>query len=456
MQSRLMLIAICIGAFMSHYTAGVVNVSLPAIAREFAADARLAQWVTTGYLLTIAALLPLMGKLADRIGHRRLHNAGYILFGISSLLTALAPGLAVLVALRVIQAVGAAMFQASNMALIVLHTPPDRRGRALGVMSTAVALGGLSGPVAGGVIAQWLSWQWLFLSHVPAAAVAVLLALRHIPQDRLKREQSPLGWRGALVFTVAIGLTVAGLSALGSGGEQLHLPLLLLGGAAVTWLALLLNERRASTPFLPVRLLRIRGVAAGLILSTGVFMLSNMVLVALPFDLAVAGVLSSLAIGTVMAAYPLLLAIAAPVAGRMADRGRTRSALLLGLAVMGLSFAAMALLWQTIPPYGVAALLGVLGAGMGLVTSPNNGFIMGHVPRSEAGTTGSLVALTRNAGMVLGAALGLGASRVDVGTTATSHMPALQWLLAAGVVLSILLLLLLKLWGFTAPAQRSE
>lgn len=156
-SSRLMLAAICIGAFLSHFTAGVVNVSLPHFVSVFQTSLGTAQWITTGYLLVIASLLPVMGKWGDRYGYRRIHNAGYLLFGISSVLVAFSPHISVLLALRMVQAVGAAMFQATNIALITIHLPKEQRGRALGTVSTAVALGGMSGPVAGGFIAEWFS-----------------------------------------------------------------------------------------------------------------------------------------------------------------------------------------------------------------------------------------------------------------------------------------------------------
>jgi MFS family permease len=181
LNSRLFLTAIGTGAFLSHFTAGVVTVSLPELTRAFQASIEQTQWITTGYLLVIAVLLPIMGKLGDRYGHRRVHNAGYLLFAISSVLIALSPTLGAILVTRAVQAVGASMFQATNIALITLLMPKEQLGRALGLISTAVALGGMSGPVVGGIISQWLSWQWLFLIHVPVSAIATYLANRHIP-----------------------------------------------------------------------------------------------------------------------------------------------------------------------------------------------------------------------------------------------------------------------------------
>lgn len=181
-RRALMMTAICMGVFISHFTAGIVNVSLPLFTRIFQTELETVQWITTGYLLVIASLLPVMGKLGDRYGHRRIHNLGYVFFTISSVLVVFSSNVSVLLILRMVQAIGAAMFQATNIALITIHFPKEKRGRALGIVSTAVALGAMTGPIAGGFIAEWLSWQWMFLIHVPIALIATLLALRNIPE----------------------------------------------------------------------------------------------------------------------------------------------------------------------------------------------------------------------------------------------------------------------------------
>jgi MFS family permease len=143
-----MLISICIGVFISHFTAGIVNVSLPQFEKIFQTSSGTVQWITTGYLLVIASFLPIMGKLGDRYSYRLIHKLGYIVFTISSVLVAFSPNITVLLILRLAQAVGAAMFQSTNIALITIHIPKENRGRALGIVSTAVALGAMTGPIA--------------------------------------------------------------------------------------------------------------------------------------------------------------------------------------------------------------------------------------------------------------------------------------------------------------------
>lgn len=405
-----MMAAICTGAFLSHFTAGVVNVSLPYLAGVFHTSLGTAQWITTGYLLAIAALLPVMGKLGDRYGHRRIHNFGFALFSAGSILTAASPNILALLGFRLLQAVGAAMFQATNIALIAILLPRENRGRALGTVSTAVALGAMSGPVAGGVIAEWLNWQWLFLLHVPVALLGTWLAFRYIPEREREREkkQVPSDPVGALLFIASIGSGIFGLSKAQTQGWLASGTVAFIAVSLLAFSLLLFWELRRPHPFLPVKAFGIPAVAYGLMISCASFAMANTALVALPFYLSgIAGLSPSFA-GAIISAYPILLAAAGPVTGHLSDAYGSRRFMLLGLGAMGGGLALLALCLDRLPIMGVASVLALIGLGMGLIASPNNSFIMRHTPQEHVGAIGGMIALTRNMGMVLGAALGLG------------------------------------------------
>jgi EmrB/QacA subfamily drug resistance transporter len=402
-----MMTAIALGAFMSHFTAGVVNVSLPQFMDYFQADLGKITWITTGYLLIITALLPIMGKLGDRYGYRNIHNWGYLIFTVGSILVAFSPNLPMLLALRIVQAIGAAMFQATNIALITTHVEKEKRGRALGIVSTAVALGGMSGPVVGGFIAEGLSWQWLFLSHVPVAIVATLMANSFIPAGKKGNSKGAFDHLGAVLFAAVISMAIVGLlygREWGwTSGEILYLAL----GLVLLLLLLIWWERRQSVPFLPLQALRIPIVAGGLLISCASFVLSNSILVIMPFYLVGAAGLSPMTAGYILAAYPISLAIAGPAAGYLSDRLGSSRLMLGGLSCMGCGFLMFLLYLNQLPVGGIAALFAVIGVGMGLIASPNNSFIMRHTPGEHVGAIGGMIALTRNAGMVFGSALAL-------------------------------------------------
>ncbi|GIP32133.1 MFS transporter [Paenibacillus sp. J2TS4] len=403
-----MLAAICMGAFVSHFTAGVVNVSLPHLAELFATEIRIVQWITTGYLLVIAALLPLMGKLGDRYGHRRIHNLGYVFFAASSLLVALSPNITLLLAFRMVQAIGAAMFQATNMALVAIHMPANARGRAMGILSTAVALGGMSGPIAGGFIAQWLNWHWLFIVHVPIILAAAWLAYRFIPVQVPASRNGQVDIPGAVSFAAAISFAIIAVSN-GNTWGWLSLNtgiLFLLAALSMSWL--IWRGSTHSSPFLPMNVFRIPAVVSGLAVSFLSFILANTLLVVMPFYMTVSAGFAPAEAGYLLAAYPLALAFTGPLSGRLSDRYGSRPFLFIGLCAMGGGSLLFMLVPDTPALFGIIASLILTGIGMGLIAAPNNSFILRQVPSSLIGTIGGIIALTRNAGMVVGAALGLG------------------------------------------------
>lgn len=460
MNRFLMMTALCLGAFVSHFTAGVMNVSLPQFADLFHSELGVVQWITTGYLLVIASLLPLMGKLGDRYSHRTIHNTGYVIFALSSILIAFSPNIAIMLILRAVQAVGASMFQATNIAIIALYLPKEQRGRALGIVSTAVALGAMSGPIAGGFIAEWLNWQWLFLVHVPVSLMATLLAIRYIPAGKKNsmagRESAtgkvPLDRLGAILFIISIASMIYAISA----AQPVAFIIAITG-----FTAFLLWELRHSSPFLPIRLFRTFPLSGGLIISTMSFMMANTVLVALPFYLTGKAGFSPSISGYIMAIYPILLGVAGPVAGGWSDRYGSRRLMLLGMLGMGLALIVLALVPDQTEA-NVLMLLGslsLLGIGMGLLSAPNNSFIMQYAPKEHTGSIGGMIALTRNLGMVMGAALGLGAIKNaaagSVGQEHASLLAALRPVLGGYILVTGCILVLLG-WNLLQAARGQQ
>lgn len=446
-----MMTAICLGAFLSHFTAGIVNVSLPQFTRIFQTDLTMAGWITTGYLLVIASLLPVMGKLGDRYGHSLLHNLGFLLFTVSSVLVACSTTISMLLTMRFVQAVGAAMFQAINIAIIALHIPKEKRGRALGIMSTAVALGGMSGPIAGGFIAAWLSWEWLFLIHVPVAIAATVLAFRYIPVQARQKRKSSLDYVGAGLFMLIVSSIIFAISKGNEWGWGSMGLLLFYGLTAVSIGALVMWERGQQEPFLPLSVFRNPAVSSGLFISFSSFLLANLVLVVLPFYLLEITGATPLKAGYLLTTYPLLLAFAGPVAGWASDRFQPRPIMLAGLCGMGAGMLVLALFLPKLSLVGIGADLAVIGAGMGLIASPNNSYIMRHVPAEHAGAIGGMIALTRNAGMVVGAALGLGVMSGEMIGAHSVAPAAYQTVFGIGGWISLVSLLV---WGYSARLER--
>ena len=175
---------VCFGAFMGQLDASVVTVAFPALQRQFGAGLAATQWVSLAYLLVLTALLVPAGRWSDRAGRKLLYLYGFVLFSVASAACGLAPSLGVLIALRVVQAAGAALLQANSVALVVTSVPARTRRAALGIQAAAQAVGLACGPVVGGVLVGTVGWRWVFLVNVPVGLLAVVAGWYLLPRTR--------------------------------------------------------------------------------------------------------------------------------------------------------------------------------------------------------------------------------------------------------------------------------
>ncbi|GED12124.1 MFS transporter [Aneurinibacillus migulanus] len=405
-----MLLAICLGAFVSHLTAGIVNIALPGLSATFQQDISLMQWIASGYLLVIAALLPMMGKWGDRFGSKRIHNIGYIIFGFSSLLTLFTETVYGLLVLRVIQAFGAAMFQATNIGLVSRYFPTESRGRALGFVSTAVALGALSGPMIGGLIMDWLNWHWLFLIHVPVLVIATFLAFRYIPTDSSGVVHTP-DWVGGILFAVCIITFIFCISNGNAWGWTSRGILFTFALSLLAFVGLYYwvgrRVRRKREPFLNVSLFAKPAVSAGMFVGLATFVAVFATQVTLPFYLLGVRHFAPSQAGIMIMMYPVALGIMGPISGSLSDKHGSSKITMIGLISMSGALILLSFISKQTPVSLLGLSLLVLGAGMGMVTSPNYSLIMGSVDKSSLGAVGGMVALVRNLGLVLGTAMGI-------------------------------------------------
>ncbi|MNO52812.1 putative transport protein HsrA [compost metagenome] len=497
-------VVICLGAFLSNLSAGMFNIALVDISAELRIPVASAQWVVSIYLLVISVLLPVMGRLGDMLGRRRVHNLGLFAFAAGALGCALAPNAALLLTFRVLQGIGASMYQATNMALIVSVFPGDQRGRALGLMSTFVAAGSMAGPGLGGFLIQWFSWESNFWLLAAVAAVVGVLAQRLIPPDtELAGGKLDIGravWFAACLSSLMIAVDLGGRSSF------LSLPVLLLfaaagaagagyaaharsthgtgGGAAEAEGAYaaadapMPGQAKARGPWLgragapapgkgevqgesqlqgqvqlqgqgevqgerqlqgqdqgkgkgqpqvgPQDQLRSRAVSisrkalppsggqgmfadrsftVGIAITVITYMAAFTAQLALPSVLRLSGAEPAL-VGLIMIGYPLALVVTAPFSGSLSDRKGPLGILTAGLLLMCGTLLALGL---AAPALGAGAMVlpvVLLGCAMGMITSPNTSIVMGLAPKSELGRVSSILALSRNIGMMFGTAAG--------------------------------------------------
>ena len=255
---------VCFGAFMGQLDASVVTVAFPALQRQFGAGLAAVQWVSLAYLLALTTLLVPAGRRSDRAGRKLLYLYGFVVFAAASAGCGLATSIGMLIALRLVQALGAAMLQANSVALVVTSVPARKRRAALGVQAAAQAVGLASGPVLGGLIVAAVGWRWVFFLNVPVGVIAVAAGVFLLPRTRRRAESrgtDPAGMVLLAVSTTAGMLAISFLSGLG-------MPAWAVGccaaGAVVAAATLWRQERRSAAPLLDLPSLAANGTARAL------------------------------------------------------------------------------------------------------------------------------------------------------------------------------------------------
>jgi EmrB/QacA subfamily drug resistance transporter len=452
---------ICLGAFLSNLSAGMFNIALVDIAGEFHQSLPSAQWVIMIYLLTISVCLPIMGCLGDMKGKRMIHNLGYFTFMIGSLCCALSPNLTALIGFRILQGVGASMYQANNMALVVSLFPPEKRGRALGTVSTFVAAGALIGPSLGGIIVQWFSWRFNFWLLAAVTMGAWLLAQRLIPQDVSAKKATKLDIPGSVFFALAlsglvIGLTMGPVWGWGSLAVWLFfLAAIVFSVVFVLWsLSPKWELPGRGEPFIVIGVFSHPYILFGVLIAIVTYLAAFTTQIVLPVYLRNVMHIEPALAGLIVMGYPASLIFSAPLSGRISDKFGSIPIISCGLTLMTASLATLSLLSANTAVIYILLFVVIFGCSMGMITSPNNSIVMSKASPKNLGLISSMLALNRNLGMMLGAVVGgIVMSAAPNGNQAQNvSIPVflesfkLLFSCLAVLILATLLLFLLTLW----------
>ncbi|MEK5382130.1 MFS transporter [Niallia sp. FSL W8-0635] len=404
-QSILLLISVCTGAFLSHFSAGFVNIALTDISIDFSAKLSVTQWIVNGYLLSIMLFLPLMGKLADQFGKKRIHNIGYLIFAVGACGAALSPSIPILIIARVIQGSGAAMLQAVNMAIVTDAYPEKHRGKALGIISTSVGIGALLGPSVGGFFIEAFSWHMLFWTVVPISIGAYFMAQKFVPKDT-SFQDSRFDYKGSIYFGVGIVSFVFVLNSIGEGVIKIYL-LVIACVSVACFLFFFFHSKKEEHPFIQPSIFSSPMVKAGGLILMISYCAAFASTVILPFYLR--GVLGFSAdqSGLLLMCYPLFLAVLGPISGSLSDRFGGVKVIVIGLGLLCITMLGLSFLSPGTSLTTLILLLSLLGFSMGILTSPNYSIMLLYVPLQYLGMMSSTIALLRNIGMVIGTALAI-------------------------------------------------
>ncbi|MEU9056646.1 MFS transporter [Streptomyces sp. NPDC048384] len=398
MKDRWVLVAVA-GAlsFVAMLDMNIVNVALADIAEGLHVSDATAQWAALGYQFPVVALLLPVGRWLDGAGTRPALLAATVGFALCSALAALSPWAAWLIAARIGQgACGAVLFVLMPV-LVVRAVRPGVRARAMSVPATLGPLGAVTGPAAGGLLLDHLGWRWVFLVKIPFCLLALIVAWRAMPEDGRMRVPD----RRALADASAVAGGLAALLlalTLGSGEP----PWFLLAVAAVPplWWWLRGPGGRPVTGVLRAAGL-FRAHGSVMTLAAGFAVMHYVVALHLRRDDGI----SATATGLTVLAFPLGMALAGPLGGRLADRYGLRRVAVTGASLTAAGLLLLIPLGDAWSPPEVAWRLALAGAGMGLNGGPTQALVMGAAPAERIATVGSTVQVARGLGFTLGPAL---------------------------------------------------
>jgi EmrB/QacA subfamily drug resistance transporter len=392
------------GVLLATIDGSIVNVALPTMVEDLDTTFPVIQWVSLGYLLTLATLTLGTGRLGDILGKKRIYTSGFAVFTVMSALCGLSPSVGALIGFRVAQAVGATMILSLGAAILTDAFPPQERGKALGWIGTAVSVGIVTGPVVGGLLISAFSWRAIFLVNIPVGMVGTVMALRHVPDVR------PAGGRrmdfaGAGLLSVSLLALSLGLT-LGQDRGFASAPILAAFAVATAGLtAFVLVELRSASPMLDLRLFRNPLLTVSIVTGWLAFMSLSSLFLVLPFYLEEVLGYGVRETGLLLAAGPVVLGLVAPLSGTLSDRTGVRRLALAGLGILALSYVGLQSLSTDTAWWHYALLAVPLGIGSGVFQSPNNSAIMGSVPRGSSGLAAGLLTITRLLGQIVGVAV---------------------------------------------------
>ena len=403
-SAKLILLAVAVGTFMAALDSSVVNIALPSISSHFKAPLYIIEWVVMSYLLVISSLLLTYGRLGDMYGHKRIYITGFIIFTIGSLLCGIAPTIAVLIAFRAVQALGAGMIMSMGPAIVTDITPANKRGKALGITAVAVSVALTTGPVLGGFLTSHFGWQSIFYINIPIGIIGTLWAYKIIPaQSRYEAQNFDVA--GAITVFLALMSLLVPLSyteKYGWGNSYIIASLIC---GVLLLLLFVYIERKIESPMMDLGLFRSRLFTMSNVSALINYMAQFSVTLLMPFYLMQLKGLPPSKAGLMLIPLPITTMIVAPISGALSDRFDSRYISSAGMGLISVGILLLSRLSFDSPTAYIILALGITGLGSGLFQTPNNSAIMGSVPVNRRGIASSMLATMRNMGMVLGVAV---------------------------------------------------
>ena len=387
---------ILLAAVVSFCTAFLANISvaLPLIARELSMSNILQNWVATIFLLAIAALSIPLGKITSKYGQKRSLMLGIIVTIIGIVLSCFSNSSYMLLFSRVIQGIGTAFINVASMALIVSAVPPETRGQALGLNIAGVYIGLSSAPVIGGFVIYYLGWQSVFYVMLPFLIFATYLC--YSLDGEWTMYEGSIDKLGSIIYMVGILLFAYGFTIINRGFGQL---LFIVGLALLIVFAYI--ELRLDNPVFEVRLFKNVRFSSSNLASLISYLATFVITYIVTYHFQYIMGLDSQMSGLLLIVTPVMMAILAPVSGRISDKIDPQKLAAIGMGFVTVAILILCFLNESTPLYLIIIAMFLQGIGYGLFSTPNTNAIMSSVPKEETGTASASLAAMRVIGQTL-------------------------------------------------------
>ena len=439
----------------------IVNVALPSIHRSFHASLSGLQWTIDAYTLVLASLLMLSGSTADRIGRRRIFQLGLSLFSLGSLLCGLAPSLGMLIAARVLQAIGGSMLNPVAMSIIRnVFEDPRERAQAIGVWGGVIGISMSLGPVLGGALVDSVGWRSVFFVNIPVGLAAIALTALFVPESKAPSARR-LDPAGQLLVIAALASLTYGIIEGPSSGWLSAQTLILFAVSLISFATLVRLELRRREPLIQVRFFRsapfsgASAIAVCAFMSLGGFLFLNTL-----YLQDVRG-LSPFHAGLYTLPLALVTLVIAPLSGRLVGTSGARLPLIGGSLGLIASAAIMTQLSTTTPMWLLLFAYLLFGIGFGLINPPITNAAVSGMPPAQAGVAAAVASTSRQIGQtlgvaVLGALAGGGAiAAIGPSFAAATHV---SWWIMVGLGVAVLALAIVSTsaWADRTAARTAE
>lgn len=400
MRSRTaLLISVLVGLFATNVNFTIFNVALVDIAQGLHTDKTTLTWAITGPLLMVGVAAPILGRLGDMRGHRRLYLAGMIGSLVCAAVTAVAWNAGSLIAARLLSGVGSASLSASSWALLFRVYGPGERTKVMGWWSLVAAGSPVIGVALGGPVVQDFGWRWVFIAQVPLILIGLVWCFRTLPETDRNPGES-LDVRGAVLLAVAVGALLLGINQSGRGLSPVVVISVLVALAAFP--LFVMTERRTAAPVVPLEWLRRRDItmpcaaafAFQFAYMGGFFMTPLFLEQGLHYSIGTTGLFQI--------ARPLVFGVAAPVAGYVAVRTGERASAAAGAGVMVVSMVAFAMLGAGSSAIVILLALAASGLANGIAQPSVSALVAGAVEPERLGSASAVMQVASQVGVVAG------------------------------------------------------